>query len=110
MKRLFAVLILSALLIACLGGAAVLASNGTAVVEQGPRMTGTCAAFDLTGRPVVRVVMSVGETQCIYKRPKGADECPATTPKGWTVVGKIDAPKNKDKVTCVYQNVTGGSN
>jgi hypothetical protein len=105
--RLFEVLLAVVLLLLGLGGVVVLASDGAPVVEQIPRMTETCPALDLTGRPVVNMVLSVGETRCVYKRSKDADECPAQTPKGWTVVGKIDAPKNKDKVSCVYQNLGG---
>lgn len=99
MRRTIAVL---GVLVALIGGVAAQRAPDTA------RMTTTCPAFDLTGRVLVNVIVSVGETICVYKRPKMADECPTHTPLGWTVVGKVDAPKNKDKVRCVYWNWTGG--
>jgi hypothetical protein len=92
------VIVLAVLLVGGVGAAGV--------VQQG-RMDSTCPAFDLTGRPVVKVVADAGETRCVFKRRKDADECPTNTPKGWTVVGKIDGPKNKDKVSCVYHDLGG---
>ena len=95
-----------ALLVLGVGGVVVLASPDAASVAQAERMDSYCPAFDLTGRAVVNVIFDAGETRCVYKRPKEADECPTHTPVGWTVVGKIDAPKNKDKVVCVYHDLS----
>jgi hypothetical protein len=107
MRGLFvgALLVLVALL-GVAGAVQPVEADAASVVELRPRNGSQCPPYDLTGRELVSVtIISVAEVICNYTRGEHSEECPLNAPTGWTVVGKIDAPRNKDKVSCVYQPI-----